>query len=266
MGMLNAPGFFSDVDALHRSSIGTHIVASTLSQKSDDIKEIRDTSFHHANTILKTEQGSTGIGHDMIHAKEENLADSLGARNTISLPRKESEAVSGMRSSGLQPSQLLDPSSSTGRENTGLNISELSPEACAEMLKVVLPQLADNGKGFGADLGLLSVFLKNPELVHTLMSSGAGSNAESLKDSAKKDSNSKSQASNLNIELSKLIAGSLPNEISSTTKIGLPMPKNPVNQVGESFKKPGEIVSPQLLSMSHESQPILHQAVSTSTC
>lgn len=259
MGMLNGAGFFSDVDALHRSSIGTHVVASTLSQKSDDLKEIRDTSFHHANTILKMEQGSTGLGHDMIHAKE-GLVDSLGARNTVSLLRKESEAVSGMRSSGLQPSQLLDPSSSSGRENTGLNISELSPEACAEMLKVVLPQLADNGKGFGADLGLLSVFLKNPELVHTLMSSGAGSNAESLKDSAKKDSNSKSQASNLNIELAKLIAGGLPNEISST-KIGLSMPINPVNQVGESFKKPGEIVSQT--NLSHESQPILHQAVST---
>ncbi|MCO5560266.1 hypothetical protein L7F22_013877 [Adiantum nelumboides] len=76
------------------------------------------------------------------------------------------------------PDQIANPSSESN--NSGVDLSELSKETCLDMLNIVLQQLADNAKGSGADLDLLSVFLKNPQLVYSLMSSQSESLGKGL--------------------------------------------------------------------------------------
>lgn len=104
----------------------------------------------------------------------ENLASSSSKikKNIAGSPGVPMSLDFGVSVSFDLASKLQDPSSGqAGRDTHGLNLSELSKEACVDMLKVVLKQLADTSVGSGADLELLSLFLKHPDIVYALTSS-----------------------------------------------------------------------------------------------
>eukprot|EP00250_Pteridium_aquilinum_P015085 c22366_g1_i1 orf=365-4585(+) len=107
------------------------------------------------------------------------LAQNKDITNT---PQKDCDKASSSSATNMEVPLLLDHlvNASSGSKTSGVDLSELSKEACLDMLNIVLQQLADNAKGSGADLELLSVFLKNPQLVYSLMPSLAGPSAKGL--------------------------------------------------------------------------------------
>ncbi|KAH7296533.1 hypothetical protein KP509_26G026900 [Ceratopteris richardii] len=105
-----------------------------------------------------------------VHVSPTEPIQALTGDNLNSAQRQRDYVTfSGSVTGGKLVDQLGEPGSSN--KASTIDLSELSKEACMDMLNIVLQQLADNAVSSGADLELLSVFLKNPELVYSLTSS-----------------------------------------------------------------------------------------------
>ncbi|KAI5084452.1 hypothetical protein GOP47_0000621 [Adiantum capillus-veneris] len=150
--------------------------------------------------------------------------------------------------------QVASPSSDNN--NSGVDLSELSKETCLDMLNIVLQQLADNAKGSGADLELLSVFLKNPQLVYSLMSSQSESLGQGLPMTF--------TGSNLGEIISSSTIGSLGNQLEELVGRNIGQVANSVRELARAGCYTGEIRQPVItppITVGPQSHPLLASSV-----